>query len=88
MTVNSGAAFVQRYRRWLILLLVMLPLGVLLAVVVTAYARGIRVQGPGWQDGLELRQWQWLQNGCVKARGEGLRVTGWRPVTITMASVQ
>ncbi|WP_218567827.1 intermembrane phospholipid transport protein YdbH family protein [Pseudomonas cavernicola] len=67
-------------------MLALLLLGVLL-VVVTAYALGLRIQGPGWHDGLELAQWQWLQNGCVKAEGGGLRVTGWRPLTITMASM-
>lgn len=84
--MNSRLVFVRRYYVWLIML-ALLPLWVLLVVVVTAYAQGMRVQGLGWQDGLELRQWQRLQNGCVKARGERLRVTGWQPVTITITSM-
>ncbi|MFJ1257186.1 YdbH domain-containing protein [Cupriavidus sp. CuC1] len=86
MSMSSRPASVRRYYRWLILL-ALLPLGVLLAIVVVAYAYGMRVQGLNWQGGLELAQWQRLQNRCVSALGERLRVTGWRPVTITMTSM-
>lgn len=74
-------------RRYWLIMLALLPLAVLIVVVAAAYAQGIRVQGLGWQDGLELAQWQSLQNGCVTAHGERLRVTGWRPLTITMTSM-
>jgi hypothetical protein len=83
MSMRSRLAFVRRYYFWLIML-ALLPLGVLFAVAVTAYAQGIRTQGLGWQDGLELTQWQRLQNGCVRAQGERLRVTGWRPLSISI----
>lgn len=86
MSMSFRLAFVRRYYGWLIVL-ALLPLLALLVVAVTAYAQGIRVQGLSWQDGLELTQWQRLQNGCVRALGGRLRVTGWRPVTITMTSM-
>ncbi|MGO4304388.1 intermembrane phospholipid transport protein YdbH family protein [Cupriavidus sp. RAF12] len=79
-------AFLRRNDVWLIIL-ALLPVWMLLAVVITAFALGVRVQGLGWQSGLELAHWQRLQNGCVQARGERLRITGWRPVTIAVASV-
>lgn len=68
-------------------MLALLSLLGLLVVVVSAYALGVRVHGPGWQGGLELAQWQWLQNGCVKAQGERLRITDWRPLAINMTSM-
>ncbi|MCY1504359.1 Dicarboxylate transport [compost metagenome] len=79
-------AFLRRNNVWLIIL-ALLPVWMLLPVVITAFALGVRVQGLGWQGGLELAHWQRLQNGCVQARGERLRITGWRPVTIAVASV-
>ncbi len=79
-------AFFRRNYAWMIIL-TLLPVSVFLVVVITAFALGVRVQGLGWQDGLELAHWQRLQNGCVQARGERLRITGWRPVTIAVASV-
>jgi len=86
MSMSSLLAFVRRYYCWLILP-ALLPLGALLAIVVVAYAYGMRAHGLNWQGGLELAQWQRLQNGCVSALGERLRVTGWRPMTITMTSM-
>lgn len=87
--MSSGVAFVHRYLRhlrWLILL-ALLPMVTLLLVVITAYALGLRVQSAGWQGGLALNQWQWWQGDCVKASGTQLRVSAWRPVTITMTSL-
>ncbi|MCW3479476.1 YdbH domain-containing protein [Neisseriaceae bacterium JH1-16] len=86
MNMGFRLAFMRRYR-WLIML-ALLPLGVALAVVATAYVLGLRVQGVGWQNGLELTQWYRLQNGCVSVIGGRMRLTDWHPVTIRMASMR
>jgi len=86
MNMGFRLALMRRYR-WLILL-VLLPLGAVLALLVTAYLQGLRVQGVGWQNGLELAQWSRLQNGCVSAIGSRLKLTDWHPLTIRMASMQ
>lgn len=86
MGMSSAVALVRRYQHWLIML-ALLPVLALLLVVITAYVLGLRVQDAGWQDGLALDQWQWLQSNCVKASGTQLRVSSWQPVTITMASL-
>jgi len=85
--MGSRPAFVRHHYRWLILL-ALLPLLGLLMVVALAYTQGIRVGSLGWHDGLELMQWQRLQNGCVSAMGSRLRVTDWQPLTITMTDLR
>ncbi|WP_024302722.1 YdbH domain-containing protein [Pseudogulbenkiania sp. MAI-1] len=86
MSMKRGLALVRRHYGWLIVL-GLLPLLALLAAVAVAYAQGLRVQGLSWQNGLELAQWQRLHKGCVQALGGQLRVTGWRPLTISMRSL-
>ncbi|KZE35114.1 intermembrane phospholipid transport protein YdbH family protein [Crenobacter luteus] len=83
----SRPAFVRRKSRWLIAL-ALLPLWLLLAAAVAAYAYGLRARGLGWQDGPVLTQWRWLQDdGCVQAQGESLRITRWRPLTVDAPSM-
>jgi hypothetical protein len=79
----SGLQWIRRPRRWLILLAALPLLALLLAMI--AYAHGVRVQGLHWRDGQVVADWQWRQNDCEAARGEQLRVMGWRPLTLTMA---
>ena len=81
MGIGSGLASPLRRYRWLIVL-ALLPLGLLLAAAAVAYALGVRAQQVSWQDGVELAGWQRLQNGCVQAQGERLRITGWYPLTL------
>ena len=80
----SGFLWIRRPRRWPILLAA-LPLLAVLLLAMIAYARGVRVQGLDWRDGLVVVDWQWRQNDCEAVRGEQLRVIGWRPVTLAMA---
>ncbi|MDZ7621220.1 MAG: YdbH domain-containing protein [Candidatus Competibacteraceae bacterium] len=79
----SGFQRIRRPGRWLILLAA-LPLLAILLLAAIAYAYGVRVQGLDWRDGLVVAGWQWRQNDCDAARGEQLRVIGWRPITLTM----
>lgn len=79
----SGLQWIRRPRPWLILLAAMPLLALLLAMI--AYVYGVRVQGLHWRDGQVVADWQWRQNDCEAARGEQLRVMGWRPLTLTMA---
>ncbi|SME97548.1 intermembrane phospholipid transport protein YdbH family protein [Pseudogulbenkiania subflava] len=81
MGIGSGLASPFRRYRWLIVL-ALLPLGLLLAVAAAAYTLGVRAQQVSWQNGLQLTGWQRLQNGCVQAQGERLRVTRWYPLTL------
>ena len=80
----SRIQLIRRLFRWLILLAA-LPLLAVLLLAMIAYAYGVRIQGLDWQDGPVVTHWQWRQNDCEAARGEQLRVVGWRPVTLTMA---
>ena len=83
MGTHSGPAFKRHSRLWLVAL-ALLPLCLLLVLTITAYAMGLRVQGLSWQNGPTIQQWQWWQDGCMKAQGQQLMIAGWRPVTVRM----
>lgn len=87
MKISVLLRFMRRYYRWLLLLLP-LPLLMLAAALFAVHSQGIRVHGLVWRGGVpELARWHWQQHGCVRARGERLRITRLQPLRLSMRSL-
>lgn len=72
--------------RWLVWLLAAVLLMVLLAGL-AAWAFGLRVQGVGWQQGLQVAGWQLRQQDCIALQGRNLSLSALRPVRIHLDSL-
>ncbi|SCK30859.1 YdbH domain-containing protein [Vogesella sp. LIG4] len=77
----------RRRRYWLaaaVLLLLLLPLAAALGGYYWLQRQGLQLAGLGWQQGPRVTQWQWRQQGCLAADGQGMHIAGWQPLRIEL----
>lgn len=75
----------RKHLFWLIplLIVVLVPLAALAAVRL----EGWQWRGIGWQDGPTFRRITWQPGDCLRLAAHGVRVSGWRPVRVTIDSL-
>ena len=78
----------QPWRRRLLLALLLLAALIAAAVAGSRWwlqQQGIQLQGLGWRDGgVTVAHWQWQQQDCLAAEGNGLRIEHWQPLSISL----
>lgn len=81
----------RRVLYWLllpVLILFILLVAAALALPHFAQRQGLRLTGFDWQHGLVLAEWDWLPQGCSKARGQGLHVEGINPLRLRLRELR
>lgn len=74
----------RRIALWLSGVLLLGLLGCLLWALLAWRASGLTVQGVRWQAGVQVAHWNWTQDGCVVASGDGFRWSFEWPLSISL----
>ena len=83
-----------RYKRLALLLVAVLALLALAGLAAGWGAKrwlqqqGLQLGDLHWQQGVRVAHWQWRQQGCLAAQGNGLHIAGWQPLRIEMQQLQ
>lgn len=75
----------KKHGFWLapLLVVVLVPL----ATLATVRLQGWQWKGFGWRDGPTFRRITWRQDDCLRLAAHGVRLSGWRPLRVTMDSL-